>query len=499
MDETTDPFARLRRRLGELLPEYRLQAEPVSSTGLSQVFLGEDTRLHDRKVAVKAMAGYLSLHPGYRRRFLREIQLMAALEHPNIMYLIRASSAEDDLLYLVMPWAEDDLRRRLDRERLDPAETADIVVQVAKALDHAHEHGVVHRDVKPANILFGAGGHVYLSDFGVAKDRLGPDLTVAGENIGTRRYTAPEVYTPDSDPGPTEAEPPPERPASRSDRAGDVYSLGAVLYHCLTGQRPFGELDDDTAERAQREGELPPVTELRPNLPAALDSVVAKATHRDPAQRYRTCGELADALRQAVGVVEAGSALTILRDLQERLRAEPTERAEPVAAPPGPRWLQALTPVIALVLLAAVLVYTAVDSGGGEGDEAGSATTTAATESPSAAGEVSEVEPTVPPPVTGDEQVERRPMEGECTTEDDNYVVVACDSELAAEYFYRIVRAPEDPNPSQPDHEDAAWLACGVDGFAEYDYYWVDSATESGEPWDPDTGIIYFILCYQEI
>ncbi|MCD0442579.1 serine/threonine protein kinase [Glycomyces sp. A-F 0318] len=481
MDETTDPFARVRERLAELLPDYRIDPAPVSTTGLSQVFLAEDARLHGRKVAVKAMAGYLSLHQAYRRRFLREIQLMAALEHPNIMYLIRASSPEDDLLYLVMPCAEDDLRRRLERGRLDLAATVDVVAQVAKALDHAHDHGVVHRDVKPGNILFGHGGHVYLSDFGVARDRLGPDLTAVGESIGTRRYTAPEVYDAGADrPGPEVR----EGPASPSERAGDVYSLGAVLYHCLTGRRP--PVDGEQTDAA-------PAAEPEPKLPPALESLVAKAMHVDPARRYRTCGELAHALAQAAGVEEAGSALPILRDIQERLRAEPTDRTAP-----GRPWFQLLTPVIALVLLAAVLVYTAADRNTDRADAAGGEATAEPAESPTPE-EDAGAEPIVPAPVTGDEQAERRPVEGECTTDSEDWVVVACDSELAAEYFYRIVANPEDPNPSQPDHDDAAWLACGADGVTDFEYYWRDSTDETEQPWDPETGIIYYIMCYQEV
>jgi hypothetical protein len=492
MDETTDPFARIRERLAELLPGYRLDPDPVSSTGQSQVFLAEDLRLHHRKVAVKVMAGYLSMHPGYRERFLREIQLMAALEHPNLMYVITAASRGDDLLFMVMPRAEDDLRRRLERGEMALAETVDVIVQVARALDFAHEHGVVHRDVKPGNILFGAEGHVYLSDFGVAKGRSGKDLTALGEYIGTRRYTAPEVFNA----GPADPNLPdrPMIPATTRERAGDVYSLGAVLYHCLAGKRPLDHLDDSGAEQAQRAGDITPVTAQRANLPAALDPLVAKAMHVDPAQRYRTCGELAHELAQTVGVTEAGSALPILRDIQERLRAEP--RPEPAAAAPAARsrLLGLLVPVIALVLLAGVLVYTAFDHDAGGGDAAEEAAESGGPEADEAAG------PTMPPPVTGDEQAERHPVAGECTTDDpDFFVVVACDSPEAAELYYRIVTNPEDPNPSQPRHDDAAWLACAVDGVTDFEYQWWDTADESEVPWDPETGSVYYIMCYQEL
>jgi hypothetical protein len=488
MDDTTDPNLLRGEELARLLPGYRLDPEPLSSTGMSQVFLAADARLPHRKVAVKIMAGYLSAHPGHRKRFLREIQLMAGLEHPNIMYVITAATAQDRTLYLVMPRAEGDLRALLARGPLDPAATVDAVAQIAAALDFAHDHGVVHRDVKPGNILFGHEGHVYLSDFGVAKEQFGEDLTAFGETIGTRRYTAPEVFS-GTAPDPAGPEPDtPGLPAAPPERAGDVYSLGAVLHHCLTGRRPFDHLDDSAAEAAQRRGELTAVSELRPQLPAALDAVVAKAMHLDPEQRYRTCGELAAALALAVGVAETGSALPILKDIQQRIGAAATASDAPAATPPRSRWTSALVPVASLLLVAGVLLYTAF--GPGADDALG---TGAESETPSP-------EPTVVP-VTGDDRVERLPVEGECLdgTLDDDYVVVACDAEQATERVYKIAIFPEDPNPSQPGHNDAAWIVCGSDGVTDFDYRWSDSAYETGEPWDPGTGLIYFIICTSDV
>jgi serine/threonine protein kinase len=231
--------------LQALLPGFRLDSEPLSSTAMSRVYLASDTKLHDRKVAVKIMADYLTAVPDYRKRFLREIELMADLEHPHIMYVIAAARKEDPLLYFVMPRAEADLRTRLADGALDPAETARVITQVASALDFAHDRGVVHRDVKPANILFGAGDHVYLSDFGVAKHAVGEDLTRAGDLIGTRRYTAPEIYSSRADKADASTDDP-------IDRSVDVYSLGAVLFHCLTGKRPFDQHDDFVVAKLQR-------------------------------------------------------------------------------------------------------------------------------------------------------------------------------------------------------------------------------------------------------
>ncbi|MDN3239701.1 serine/threonine protein kinase [Glycomyces tritici] len=495
MDDTTDPNHLHGDELARLLPGFRLDPEPVSSTGMSQVFLATDMKLHHRKVAVKVMAGYLSAHPGYRKRFLREIQLMASLEHPNIMYVITAATAQDRMLYLVMPRAEGDLRDLLTRGPLDLAGTVDTVVQVAKALDFAHDHGVVHRDVKPGNILFGHEGHVYLSDFGVAKDQFGEDLTAFGETIGTRRYTAPEVF---SSAAADRTGPEPDAtarmlPATPQERAGDVYSLGALLHHCVTGRRPFDHLDDSAAESAQRRGELTPVSELRPQLPATLDAVVAKAMHLDPDRRYRTCGELAAALSLAVGLTEAGSALPILKDLQQRIGSVAAEPSPVPAAAPSPRsrWTGALVPVVSLLLVAGVLLYTAFGPGADDAHGTGGEPTESGSPSP---------DPTVVP-VTGEDRVERLPVEGECLDGalEDEYVVVSCDSEQATEYVYEVAVFPEDPNPSQPAHNDASWIVCGSDGVTDFDYRWSDSAYETGEPWDPETGLLYFIICTSDV
>ncbi|GAA4913638.1 serine/threonine protein kinase [Stackebrandtia albiflava] len=495
MDDTTSSTFLPWSELTGLLPGYRLDQEPVSTTNMSRVYLAVDTRLHHRKVAIKIMADYLASHAGYRKRFLREIQLMAGLEHPNIAYIITAASEEDRLLYFVMPRAEADLRTRLKAGPLDLSETAHTVGQIAAALDHAHDHGVLHRDVKPGNILFGAGGHVYLSDFGVAKTRSGEDLTAVGETIGTRRYTAMEVFN-----GETTAPEPRTAglltPATAVERAGDVYSLGAVLYHCLTGRRPFDELDDIAAEAAQRDGGAPRVTESRPDLPETLDTVVAKAMHLDPAARYHTCEALASDLNRAIGRSGVGpvpaSRGTTVTALGASDDTPPTVASSGRTAVSAPRRIGMIATMVAAVVVAftAGLFVPDRDADGASGAE--TPTDPASSESPAAPDE------SAPPPVTGDEQVERYPMEGECLMEAEDYTVVACDSPEADEYVFKIVTDPEDPNPSQPDHDDAAWLACGGEGF-DYHYYWRDSAIAVGREWDPETDRIYYFICYRNL
>jgi serine/threonine-protein kinase len=513
MDDTASPFPS-HEKLARLLPGYAFDPEPLNTSNMSQVHLATDTRLHHRKVAVKIIADYLAAHPVYRKRFLREIQLMASLEHPNIMYVITAAAEDGELLYFVMPRAERDLKTLLAAGRLDLAKTADVIAQAARALDHAHDRGVVHRDVKPGNLLFGPDGHVYLTDFGVAKEHFGEDLTTLGESIGTRGYTAPEVFAAGAAQAATADPPAVARmlPCTPRERAGDVYSLGAVIYHCLTGRRPFDQPDENAALEAQRTGDLAPVSARRDGLPAELDAVVAKAMHLDPDQRYDTCGELAAALTQALGLAKDGMALPILRDIQDRLRTDAADRGTATAyagtvplPDAGPRrdqtrnmLLSLVVATLAVALAGGLLLYQlSRPDGAAEAGNAGEGADTgpqSPTESPTA--NLEPPSPTVEP-VMGDGQVARYPIEGECLTDDSDYIVVACDSAAASEVVYRIVYSPEDPNPSQPDHDDAAWLACG--GDMESEYRWRDSDTGAGEDavWDPATDRIYWIMCYR--
>ncbi|HEX2143429.1 MAG TPA: serine/threonine-protein kinase [Glycomyces sp.] len=463
MDDTTDCDFLSSVELQAFLPGFRLDPEPLSSTAMSRVYLASDTRLHDRKVAVKIMADYLAAVPDFRKRFLREIELMANLEHPHVMYVIAAARKEDRLLYFVMPRVEADLRSRLADGALDPIETARVITQVGSALDFAHARGVVHRDVKPANILFGAGDHVYLSDFGVAKHAVGEDLTRAGDSIGTRRYTAPEVYSASPSAHPRTS---PDDPV---DRSGDVYSLGAVLFHCLTGERPFDQVDDVMVAQLQRKGEVPRIAEVRPDLSPEFDAIAAKAMSPDRARRYRTCGELAAAVSRAAA----------------RIDGEDGPPNGGRGRLPRPRRSLAATAalLVAGLALGGALSYLAF------GPDA-EATRYGVTEA--------SVEPTVAP-VTGDEQAERAPTVGECLSSDaSRYVVVACDSPAAAKRVYRIVTDPEDPSPQQPNHDDAAWQACGHDGI-EHEYHWADSAVREGREWNPESDRIYYFICYQEL
>lgn len=298
---------------GAVLAGYRIR-EPVGRGGMGVVYRAEEVALGGRPVAVKILSPELSGNPELRRRFLREMQIAASIEHPNIVPIYRAGE-EDGLLYIAMRYLHaDDLGRLLRKcGPLPPGRAVRIVEQVARALDVAHRHGLVHRDVKPANILVAppaspAGGHgdavragpeepgeageeehVYLVDFGVAKAReidptlAGQATTGADQIVGTPLYAAPEQLR-----------------GEAVDGRADVYALGCVLFECLTGRPPFQGGNDGAVIAAHLGAPPPRPSRLRPGLPAPLDPVVARALAKRPSERFATCGELAAAARRAL-------------------------------------------------------------------------------------------------------------------------------------------------------------------------------------------------------
>jgi hypothetical protein len=254
--------------------------------GMSVVYRAKHARL-GMSVALKVLAPELSSDDVFRERFLREAQMAAAVDHPNVIP-IHDMGVHEQSLYIVMRYvAGGDLKALLSSGPIDPAQAVALLLPVAHALDAAHAHGLVHRDVKPANILLqrssaGEVEHVYLSDFGIAKSASSMSgLTSAGSFIGTVEYMAPEQLE------------------SREVSARtDVYALAATLYECLTGRIPFQR---ELAEGVRPPlGPVDPVSALRSGVPPALDDVIAKALSRDPLDRYVTCGEFLEACSQAL-------------------------------------------------------------------------------------------------------------------------------------------------------------------------------------------------------
>ncbi|HEX2131546.1 MAG TPA: serine/threonine-protein kinase [Actinophytocola sp.] len=275
------------------LPGYVIERE-LSRTLMSVVYLARQPALNNRLVAIKVLAPKHAGNPDFRARFRREVDASAALTHPNIVPVLDAPAGQE-LLYLVMPYIDGwSLADELARGPLEPARTAHIVREVAAALDHAHRHGVVHRDVKPGNIMLHRHrDHAYLLDFGISAQLEGERLTQAGHDVGTPRYLAPELSSGfEVATGTTAKEP--------VTRQADVFSLGVVAYRCLTGRLPHDHLDTGGALWEQLAGTPPtPAGTLRPGLPAAVDHVLATALAR-PEHRYGTCGEFADALAAAL-------------------------------------------------------------------------------------------------------------------------------------------------------------------------------------------------------
>jgi WD40 repeat protein/tRNA A-37 threonylcarbamoyl transferase component Bud32 len=299
-------------RVGTELAGYRIESL-LGFGGMSVVYLAEDLRLK-RRVALKLLASSLAEDESFRERFLRESELAASIDHPNIVPIYEAGASEA-LLFIAMRYVEGrDLKERLQRGRLDPGDAIGILAQVASALDAAHARGLVHRDVKPSNVLLDTGArpdgsdHVYLADFGLTR-RVFEEAGIGddGHLIGTIDYVAPEQIA-----------------GEEVDGRADVYSLGCVLYECLVGQPPFRRDSDLAVVFAHLETESPAPSAGRPELPAALDAVIARALAKDPEQRYPSCGELARAAL-AVAVDEASRRLV---DVASRASAGRSDLSE---------------------------------------------------------------------------------------------------------------------------------------------------------------------------
>ena len=282
-DRTDDP------RIGKVIAGYRIE-ERVGRGGMGVVYRAEHLNLR-RRAAIKIIAPDLAESEGFRERFTREARIAAALQHPNIVTVYDAGEV-DGILYLAMQYIEgNDLSAVLRKDgRLRPYRAIDVCRQVASALDAAHAMGLIHRDVKPANVLI-EGRTAFLTDFGLTKrmDGTHTELTRAGDVVGTIHYVAPEQIE-----------------GSQVSARSDVYSLGCLLYHCLTGQVPFSR-DTDVAVIYAHLSEPPPkLTALRPELATGLDGVIAKALDKSPDRRFPTCTDLVNAAR---GVIDAAGPL----------------------------------------------------------------------------------------------------------------------------------------------------------------------------------------------
>lgn len=270
---------------------YRIE-ELIGRGGMGVVYRAYDLRLK-RPVALKLVTPFLARDERFRKRFARESELVMSLEHPNVVPIYDTGEV-DGRVYLAMRLVDGtDLGSLLRTEgALEPARAMAICTQIAAALDAAHERGLVHRDVKPSNVLLDSSGHVYLADFGLTR-RLDDEGAELGEDgaIGSPAYLAPEQLE-----------------GRAVDGRADVYSLGCVLYECLTGEPVFVRSSRLAVAWAHLEEEPMPPSRRRAGLPEALDAVVGRALAKEPEQRFATCGALIAAADHALGLgTAAGS------------------------------------------------------------------------------------------------------------------------------------------------------------------------------------------------
>ena len=285
---------------------YRVLA-PLGSGGMSVLYRATDESL-GRDVALKVMAPDLSEDPEFRARFTTEARLASHVDHPNIVPIYAFGEGDGEhagQLYIAMRYVPgEDLRAALRRVgKLEPAGVTAALVPIAQALDAVHRAGLVHRDVKPDNILLQwddlGGIHPYLADFGLTRTGSGSGLTRTGQMLGTLAYAAPEQIR-----------------GETLGPATDVYAMGAVLYECLTGAKPFPRDNEGAVIYAHLSDAVPSVNALAPELPPGLDAIVARAMAKDPADRYPRAGALFDDVQDAfaaagaIAVADAGTAVT---------------------------------------------------------------------------------------------------------------------------------------------------------------------------------------------
>ncbi|MDP9375880.1 MAG: serine/threonine protein kinase, partial [Chloroflexota bacterium] len=278
-----------------ILGSYRL-LERIGKGGMGEVYRAQHLKLR-REAAVKVLPASLAAEQDFLKRFEREAASVASLDHPNILP-VWDYGEQGGIPYLVMPYVKGGtLKDRLERGPLPPAEITPYLTQMAEALDYAHERGIVHRDVKPANMLLDGRGRLYLSDFGVAKALEGAEgLTRTGVGVGTPEYMAPE------------------QAQGRADPRSDLYALGVILYQMLTGRVPFTGNSTVEVLMRQVQGTMPlmPLRAMGTAVPLAVEAVLQKALAKDPNARFQTGRALVEAFQQALPTRPGSGGATII-------------------------------------------------------------------------------------------------------------------------------------------------------------------------------------------
>ena len=339
-------------RVGAVISGFKIDAE-LGEGGMSRVYRATQLDLQ-RRVALKVMAPHLAADPQYRARFLREARTAAGVDHPNVLPVYQAGEVED-MLWLAMRYVDGgDLRQLLERGMPDRDRCLALLRQAAAGLDAAHRAGLVHRDVKPENVLLTSGtgsepaGHAYLADFGLTKSVASSNqtgasnITGAHEFLGTVAYAAPEQIE-----------------AGRLDHRVDIYALGCMLCECFTGEPPFSGETSIAALYAHLEREPPNVSDARPDLPPAIDDVVKRAMAKQPTDRFDTATELMTAAARALAPLSspaAAHAPTLEVSFQRGNTDDAAQDASGSARPRRRALLVALVGALAVVAAAAVVL-----------------------------------------------------------------------------------------------------------------------------------------------
>jgi len=276
---------------GQILGQYRV-IKPIGSGGMARIYLAKTKQ--NKYVALKVLLPHLQNQPDFAERFLREAQHATRLRHKYIVSIHDYQQLPDGITFFAMDWIDDgslaeliQTRQKMGQHFLTLQEAAQIIHQIATALDYAHKKGIVHRDIKPSNILLGKDGRAMLADFGVAKVAQATTLTRPGEQPGTPAYMAPE-----------------QAQGAEVSPQTDIYALGIVLYEMLAGRPPFqGDTSQVLAVLYQQVHEAPPaLKQFNPQISPLLEAVVKKVLAKKPDERYTSAGAFAKAVRQAVDI-----------------------------------------------------------------------------------------------------------------------------------------------------------------------------------------------------